>query len=144
MNQHFDIKNIHYLIKQKELSVIKKKGVYYIKINLGGITEDKTVDSEIRQAYMYFDTYLNTGVANLSELEGKEFSMAKPNAGTLCILEHEYNRQSKVKILSVNDVTMAIHWFGLTDIFWDDEYGSNVPFDIEFTAEYTSELLRSP
>ena len=136
--QYFRIKDIYYSIKSSEVFIKKKADTYCVMFRVCGVTDNISVSRELREAYVYLDKYIDTGMKSIAELEGYIMRPSRPNAGTLCVLEHEYIRNSKITIVDVNDDKITIHWKGHADIFWDEKYGENVPFDMEFVTKYVS------
>ena len=81
-----------------------------------------------------------TNVQKPKQLENKKFVWDNPNnekneeAGYFYVVEHEDVTKGTIEILKVDKNNITIHWSGTANIFWDSEFGENVPFDTEFTT----------
>ena len=55
-------------------------------------------------------------------------------AGYFYVVEHEDVTSGIIEILKVDKNNITIRWSGTANIFWNSEFGENVPFDTEFTT----------
>jgi len=70
--------------------------------------------------------------------EGQEYMLI------MYVFEHHDTRENKIKFLSKNGNKLLVDWTGKCDIFWNDEYGENVPFSVEAELEITEFNLVLP
>lgn len=90
------------------------------------------------------DLYHNSGirieVGNWKELAGMTFEWTSAHdenyaeAGCLYVFGHEDVTAGKIEIQKREGDSFTIRWSGKGHVFWNDEYGENVPFEAEFTA----------
>ena len=55
------------------------------------------------------------------------------------IIDFEDVTKGTIEVLKVEDHSITIHWNGTGNIYWDNEFGKDVPFDTEFTTEFSIE-----
>jgi hypothetical protein len=80
----------------------------------------------------------NTGVKSIRELKGKSYTWNETSnvkgsyPGFLYVFDHEEIPECTLEILEADDTKLVIHWFGKADIFLNNRYGTNVPFETTF------------
>ena len=95
--------------------------------------------------------YHNNGfvIENISswkELEGQklvwesEYNERDEEAGFLCVFEHENVTKGTIEILERRGTSFLVRWAGTANVYWDDEYGEDVPFSFEGEARFTGIL----
>lgn len=109
----------------------------YTKIHAS--TLDQNVDYEMREIHICSSTNDDrelhpTGVSNFRELKGTV--LKQKHFGNVYVVEHEYIQDSTYEIVDMYDNMITIHWYGTLDVFWNDKFGRNVPFDMTFTTNY--------
>ncbi len=110
----------------------------YIEVNAE--TKNQEIDFELRNVSLYHNNGFNTNVQDIKQLENKKIVWDISNngkdeeAGYFYVLEHEDVTKGTIEILKVDNNSITIHWSGLANIFWDSEFGANIPFETEFTA----------
>ncbi len=103
-------------------------------------TKDENVEYEMSSICLYHNNGFNTHVSAFEELKGKrfvwdsEYNQDDEEAGFLCVQEHENVTKGTIEILDVKENLMTIRWSGLANVFWDDKYGENVPFESIFSV----------
>jgi hypothetical protein len=60
----------------------------------------------------------------------------EPN-GAFYVLEHEAISQGRLCFFERDTVRFRFSWVGICDVFWDEEYGQDVPFAAEGWATFT-------
>jgi hypothetical protein len=65
----------------------------------------------------------------------------EPNGG-FYVLEHGDISRACLRLLERNGVTFRFEWEGVCDVFWDEEYGQDVPFSASGWAEFTGVIVR--
>lgn len=91
--------------------------------------------------------YHNNGfVLNISswkELEGQtlvwesEYNANGEEAGFLCVFEHEAVTKGKIEFLERRGNVFWVRWSGTANVYWNDEYGEDVPFLFEGEVRFT-------
>lgn len=99
---------------------------------------------ELSSVRLYHENGFNTHTASYEELKGKSFAVdIDPDSdepeGALYVLEHEDITKSTVEILNVTDDKMTIRWSGLANVYWDEKYGEDVPFNTVVTVDIPKE-----
>lgn len=108
---------------------------WYAKPTL--MASNDSVDADIKEIAIGFETPFNTNAESFSKLGEKEFNLTRPNAGIFNMAEYELIRESHIKITPMSrneDGTWKARatWRGIADLHWDDKFGENVPFYAEF------------
>ena len=60
----------------------------------------------------------------------------EPN-GSFYVLEHEAISRGRICFFERDGLRFRFSWSGLCDVFWDEEYGQDVPFSAEGWATFT-------
>ena len=66
---------------------------------------------------------------------------SEPNGG-FYVQEHGAISRARLRFLERDGVTFRFEWAGACDVFWDDEYGQDVPFLASGWAEFTGVIVR--
>lgn len=140
---YFKLKDIDYNVEKCSISFdvnpSDQKLVMFIEIEAKNT--DNSVDAELQEVYLYHNNGFQIGGKTLNKLKGKEFVWnSKHNsngeeAGTLCVLEHENLTRGIIEIIDITKDTIKIKWTGLANIYWNDEFGENVPFETEIETK---------
>lgn len=111
----------------------------FIDIDANAVSED--MEYELRSIRLYHNNGFRTGVKNVKYLKGRtfkwteEFNSRDEEAGTMYVVEHENISSGTIEIVDVTKESISIKWNGLANIYWDDEFGENVPFETEVVAQ---------
>ena len=117
-----------------------------MSIDLEAETKEN-VDYEFRRVRLYHEDGFITHTTTFKELKGKKFDMEfdpdsdENSAGSLCVLEHEDITRGTIEILDVTDDKITIRWSGFANVYANEMYGENVPFDTVFTADIPKKKL---
>lgn len=88
-------------------------------------------------------------VASWKELEGQtlawesEYNEKGEEAGFLCVFEHEHVTRGVITILKRRGTNFRMRWTGTANVYWNDEYGEDVPFLFEGEVRFTGILAGS-
>lgn len=88
--------------------------------------------SELR---LYHNNGFQTGVRKIAELAGKKYvwegtyNDKGEEAGYLYVLEHEDVTEGTIEILDVSKNAVTLKWTGKANVFWNDTFGADVPFE---------------
>lgn len=142
---YFKLKDIDYKITDSSVQLIYEDNEIRMYIEVNAETDDENVEYDMRQVYLYHNNGFSTGVENSKQLENMKFvwnaseNEAGEEAGTCCVQEHEEITKGSIEVLKVTKKDITIRWRGFANVFWNDEYGADVPFDTEFTAKLPRE-----
>jgi len=104
-------------------------------------TSDENIDYEMRELQLYNEGF-NTKVQNIEQLKEKAFAWKRSmnnegeEAGILNVVEFENVTKGTIEIVDIDEKNITIHWSGEGNIYWNELYSKNVPFNTEFTVEY--------
>lgn len=104
-------------------------------IDIYAKTECTDIDYELRYVRLYHNNGFRIGCQTLSSLKGKRFEWEKSRnafdeeAGIMCVLEHENLTCGVIELLDVTQDAIKIKWTGYGNIYWDDKYNDNIPFE---------------
>lgn len=141
LNGKIRLKDIVYNITDTYCSASSRNGEIYLFPDTDAECSDENVEYELRSARLYHENGFNTFASSFEELKGKKFvwdseeNADGEEAGTLYVLEHEYLSSGTIEITDVSDGFMTIYWSGLANVYWSEEYGSDIPFEAEFTVK---------
>ncbi len=95
---------------------------------------DDELDDEICGVYLYFNGYFNTKIKDMKKLEGCKFKCDSdmPDGSDIALIyvvEHEEIHNGTLEIIEVTDTTIKFNWCGEGDVYWDDDFRTNVPFN---------------
>jgi hypothetical protein len=88
---------------------------------------------------------LRLPVRRWTELAGQSVTFdpgAGDDAGTLYIFEHGSISRGTLRILERHGLRFRFEWEGAGDVFYDDEYGADVPFTLHGWATFTNIVVR--
>lgn len=99
------------------------------------IAKNNQVIHELSELHLYHNNGFQTGVKKIAELTGKKYVWEEAyndkgeEAGFLYVLEHENVTEGTIEIMDVGRNDITIKWKGKANIFWDDVFGADVPFE---------------
>jgi hypothetical protein len=73
--------------------------------------------------------------------EPYEEESGEPNGG-FYVVEHGDIPSAHLRFTERDGVSFRFEWEGVCDVFWDDEYGQDVPFSASGWAEFTGVIVR--
>lgn len=147
LNGKIRLKDIVYDITDASLSADHCDGEIYLFPEVNAECSDESVEHELRSAWLYHNNGFNTHAETFEELKGKKFVWESEEnddgeeAGTLYVLEHDNLSSGTIEITDVSDGYMTVRWSGLANLYWSEEYGSDIPFEAEFTVRLPEKLL---
>lgn len=134
------LNNTTYTVLDKNIEVVLNNTDNSIGLFIKLATEiNENVDFEMRQIYMCTSNnddyeFIDTNKKDIKDLKGTVIN--KINSGTVYVVEHEYITESNIEIKDIDDYHITIHWYGKLNIYWNEQFGENVPFDITFKSKY--------
>ena len=135
----FKLSDVEYKITSSSVILTNKNDSLYMSIRIVAKTEEK-IDYEIREVELYIDSF-NTNVKNNEELENQKFiwsastNSREESAGVLNIVEYEDVTNGVIEIKKIENNNITIHWSGNGNVFWNEKFGKDVPFDVEICCE---------
>lgn len=76
-------------------------------------------------------------IAGLSLKWDSQYNKNGEEAGTLYVFEHEYVNSGTIQFLERNGNKFKVKWTGTANVYWNDEYGEDVPFYFEGDVKFT-------
>ena len=70
-----------------------------------------------------------------------EEESGEPNGG-FYVFEHGDIPRARLRFAERNGVSFRFEWDGVCDVFWDDDYGQDVPFSASGCAEFTGVIVQ--
>lgn len=99
--------------------------------------EDDYDDYEEVSPRLYHNNGFSLDVRSWKAIEGmsktweEEYNENDEEAGCLCVFEHEDVTSGTIEFLKRQGTEFLIRWTGTANVYWDDEYGADVPFEFE-------------
>lgn len=94
--------------------------------------------------------YHNNGflvpVSSFEQLKGRTIIWDQPSnargeeAGFLYVQEHEEVTKGTIEPVDVDEDHIQIHWYGTANVYWKEQYGEDVPFDVLFHADLPKQV----
>ena len=139
---YFRLKDVEYTVKTASVSFGLNPSNQNLKmyISIEAESDSKSIDFELSNVILYHNNGFDIGGKTLRNLNGKRFEWknAENNfgeeAGSIYVLEHEEITSGVIEILDVTKDTIKIKWTGKGNIFWNDDYYKDVPFEAEIEA----------
>lgn len=134
----FLLKDITYTITNSIAGISKEEENINLVFDIVAETEDENVEYEMSRLSLYHNDGFCTYTKNIQDLKGRKFVWEEPYneddeaAGFLCVQEHEEITKSIIEILNVDGNILTVYWSGEANVFWDEKYGDNVPFETVF------------
>jgi len=140
---YFRLRNVDYEVTSCSVSfgVVPGSQNLRMRVEINAETDCDKIDEELRQVYLYHNNGFEIGGKTLRGLAGKRFTWGMAvngrgeEAGTMYVLEHEEVTCGTIEILEVTKEAVKIRWTGLANVYWNDEFGRDVPFETEVEAK---------
>lgn len=140
---YFKLNNCEYNITSCSVSfdLVPENQTLRMFIDVDASTDNEDVEYELQNIRLYHNNGFCIGIKDVKKMKGKKFEWLKnvnkkgEEAGTMYVLGHEDISSGTIEILDVTEEMIKIRWVGLANIFWDDEFGENVPFETEIEAK---------
>ena len=133
---YFKLNGLEYTVESCSVSfdIIPYNQHLKMYIAISARTENNQIDSELQYVRLYHNSGFDIGGKTIRNLKGKRFEWKKAsnwNGGTLYVLEHEDVTSGIIEILDITADAIKIKWTGCGNVFWNNEYGKDVPFEAE-------------
>ena len=99
--------------------------------------DDGYDDYEEVSPHLYHNNGFSLNIRSWKAIEGmskiweEEYNEDDEEAGGLCVFEHEDVTSGTIEFLKRQGNEFFIRWTGTANVYWDDEYGADVPFEFE-------------
>ncbi len=140
-NGEFVLKDIVYKVTNALIYAEFQDMEIILSIDTVAEKDDDKIEYELSRVRLYHEDGFNTHTSTFKELKGKKFHLEldpdsdEAAAGTLYVLEHEDITKCVIEILNITDNKITVHWSGSANVYANEEYSENVPFDTVFTAD---------
>lgn len=137
------LNNIKYNVKEAKVSFTDIGGNFKMFIDISADSND--VEYELSYIRLYNEEGFLTGVNNYDDLKGKKYvwdsieNESGEFAGSLYVLEHEDITKGTIEILDCNSSLIKIKWSGIANVYWNEKFGANVPFEAIIETEIPKE-----
>ena len=133
---YFKLNGVDYTVESCSVSfdIIPYNQHLKMYISIDARTDSDQIDYELQYVRLYHNNGFDIGGKTVRNLKGKQFEWKNAsnwNGGTLYVLEHEDVTSGVIEILDITADTIKIKWTGCGNVFWNDEYDKNVPFETE-------------
>lgn len=140
-----------------DVPVRKNELTWHIEINTDSkVYKEEEADNEnyedygedfdflpYQSPYLYHNEGIHINISSWKKLEGmvlnwdSEYNEIGDEAGVLYVFEHEDVTQSKIEFLERHGTKFLIRWSGTANVFYDNEYDTDVPFLFEGEIPFT-------
>jgi len=106
-----------------------------------------STDESVMDGFDVTLSYENLGFSEKSwmQLEGQivQWDKNENGYGILYVFEHEDITQEKIVFGKRNKFNYEIYWTGLCNIYWDEEYDEDLPFELTTEVKFTGVTVRA-
>ncbi len=147
MKYTFTLKDIVYTITSASINFDEGDEGLVIYPEITAKAKDRKIDYDLSEIRLYHNDGIQTFAKKPKDLIGKSFvwngasTEHGENAGYLCVGEHSPIENGKIEILDVKRNSIRIKWNGKADVDWDENYGEDVPFETEFSAQLSPSVM---
>lgn len=91
---------------------------------------------------LYHNNGFKLDIKSWKDIEGislewdSEYNENDEEAGYLYVFEHENVTKGTIKFLKRNKDRFLVSWKGTANVYWNDEYGEDVPFSFEGEVKF--------
>jgi len=139
--EYFKLNNVEYKIDNTKIYIDNEEKGIRLFIEVNASTNNSNLDFELKKIHLYHNNGFQTGISTIMDLKGKKYSWSSyinendEEAGYLYILEHEDVTKATIEIIDILKDQMVIRWEGFANVFWNEEFGRDVPFETEFIVK---------
>lgn len=136
----FKLRDLEFPVDKATITGSIKNGVLscFIEVDMKSMVRD----GENWKPHLYHQG-LKISANTWKELQGKKItyktpsdeSYNHPEIGILYVFGYEPTENNIMEFGAIEGKTIKFKWAGTNDVFWDDEFGSNVPFALESDLE---------
>ena len=151
MQEYFKLKDRRFEIEKAELCLAffdeepsekmkEKISQNKLKMFLDIKMKEKRFEEILWKPHLYVYNGIELSINSWKDLENKNFEYEFKEESSnwiLYIFEHEDITKGKIEVLERKDNCFLVKWTGQANIFWDEEYNRDVPFECVCTADFT-------
>lgn len=110
---------------------------------LENLEDDEEIYYESVSPRLYHNNGFRIDIKSWKDIEGlslkwnSQYNANGEEAGTLYVFEHEAVTSGTIEFLERNGKRFLVRWTGTANVYWDDEYGEDVPFSFEGEVEFS-------
>ncbi|MEW9095330.1 MAG: hypothetical protein AB2417_09640 [Clostridiaceae bacterium] len=110
---------------------------------LEDLEDDEEIYYESVSPRLYHNNGFRLDIKSWKDIEGlslkwdSRYNANGEEAGTLYVFEHEDVTNGIIEFLERNGNKFLVRWTGTANVYWDDEYGEDVPFSFEGEVEFS-------
>lgn len=128
------------------IEIDMKEGKFVTEIEeeeLEELDEDEEVFYESVSPRLYHNNGFKLDIKSWKDIAGlslkwdSQYNKNGEEAGTLYVFEHEYVTSGTIQFLERNGNKFKVKWTGTANVYWNDEYGEDVPFSFEGEVEFS-------
>jgi hypothetical protein len=142
-SMYFRLKNVEYNVEScsVQFGIVPDNQTLKMYIEIDAKTDSDIIDHELQEVKLYHNNGFEIGGKTLRNLKGKIFEWEKSvnqlgeEAGSLYVLEHENVTRGIIEILDLTKDKIWIKWTGFANVYWDNEFADNVPFETVIETE---------
>lgn len=139
----FTLRNLEFPVERASITGKFENGklACFVDVDM----EPIAYDGESWKPYLYHQG-LVINVPTWKSLSGEKIAYSDPNddnyihpeIGILYVFGHEPTKGNLIEFGSVENGVILFKWSGTNSLFWDEEFGRNVPFKLECELEITN------
>ncbi|MFY7671262.1 hypothetical protein ACOSP6_09290 [Tenacibaculum sp. MEBiC06402] len=107
----------------------------YIEIE----TVDKMIDEELWEPCLRHQGFIFKNVSTWPDLKNRviswkdsnDVSYKHPEIGLLYVFSHTETKNNSLEFSDVTNDTIEISWKGVADVYWDEDFDTDVPFEVQ-------------
>ena len=128
------------------IDICMKEGKFVYELSeeeLDELDEGEEPFYETVSPSLYHNNGFTLNISSWKELEGQtlvwesEYNENDEEAGYLCVFEHEAVTKGTIEFLERRGNIFLVRWSGTANVYWNDEYGEDVPFVFEGEVRFT-------
>ena len=131
------IRDLTFDVESANISIKQRANDYTLFIELKAI--GKNVEGEAWYPYLYVNNGIPLNETDINSLVGKTFEydyeLDNSQIWIMYVLGHENIKKGRIEILSQKDNVLSVKWSGKADIYFNEDYDENVPFESSFEAK---------
>ncbi len=107
------------------------------------IEDDDEIFYESVSPRLYHNNGFKLDIKSWKDVEGlslkwdSQYNANGEEAGTLYVFEHEDVTSGTIEFLKRSGNKFLVRWTGNANVYWNDEYGEDVPFSFEGEVEFS-------
>ncbi|WP_252242196.1 hypothetical protein [Clostridium sp. ZBS18] len=119
------------------IEIDMNEGDFVTKLDDEELEDDEEIYYESVSPRLYHNNGFRLDIKSWKDIEGlslkwdSQYNANGEEAGTLYVFEYEDVTGGTIKFLERNGNKFLVRWTGTANVYWNDEYGEDVPFSFE-------------